>query len=43
MGPYNEQRNGLILRVWYINLYSLYQNDNYAFMSYARVMFTDAL
>lgn len=46
MGPYNGQWSVLILLVWYIlNLYSpkMYQNDNYAFMNYARVMFTDTL
>lgn len=46
MGPCNEQQNVLILLAWYIlNLYSpkVYQNDTYAFMNYARVMFTDTL
>lgn len=46
MDPYNKQQNVLILLVWYIlNLYSpkIYQNDDYAYMNYARVMFTDTL
>lgn len=36
----------LILQVWYnSNLYSpkIYQNNDYAYMNYARVMFTDTL
>lgn len=46
MGPCNKQQNVLILLVWYNhNLYSPKndQNSNYAYMNYARVMFTDTL
>ena len=46
MDPYNKQQNVLIPLVWYIlNLYSpkIYQNDDYEYMNYARVMFTDTL
>lgn len=45
-GPYHLQQSVLILLVWYIlNLYypKIYQNENYAYTNYARVMFTDTL
>lgn len=46
MCPCNKQQNVLILLMWYNhNLYSpkIYCNNSYAYMNYARVMFTDTL